>query len=406
MRKSVAGLICGLLSIGLVAAAQGPQPIPITGNLGTIIGTPQPYAGVLIQLQNCPNPVRITGYQGIVALTYQLQANASGQINSTIWPNDLISCDTTTGASMYSEVEVVNGVPSGQPLCYQVTSAQGIWNLNTQQPIACQGTPPNPQDATFQNLVVTNFAQIHNGEVTGAFKVDGSLQLGTASQTCPSGYMTGLTDLIVPICAALPPSAVTSVFGRPGAVVAQSGDYSYGQISGTPTLYNQTIDAAGTPLAQQPVVNFDGTVACANGSGQTNCGLPNVGTAGTVQNPASITTDAQGRVTAVTPGGISILAVKTQTSCPLGPDVDGQWSCAATVSWGSPLPSSTYQPHCDLTYPNTYCSGSYNCSAAAPTSFNISPGSITPTGFGYILANHDSGSNAATFSMRCFAVSQ
>lgn len=67
------------------------------------------------------------------------------------------------------------------------------------------------------------------------------------------------------------------------------------------TLFYQTVQANGTPLTQQPVLNFDATMSAANGSGKTTVGLPSVGTPGTYASPASITIDAQGRTSAVTP---------------------------------------------------------------------------------------------------------
>jgi hypothetical protein len=45
------------------------------------------------------------------------------------------------------------------------------------------------------------------------------------------GIITGVTTASI----AFPPSSVTSVFGRSGAVTAQSGDYTFAQISSTPT---------------------------------------------------------------------------------------------------------------------------------------------------------------------------
>lgn len=66
--------------------------------------------------------------------------------------------------------------------------------------------------------------------------------------------------------------------------------------------YYQTVDEAGTPLAQQHVLNFDGTVVATAGSGMTNAGLPALGTAGTYAYPISVTTDAYGRVSAITAG--------------------------------------------------------------------------------------------------------
>ena len=181
----------GLFFGSLQAIGQTPTPIPITGNLGSISGSSVPYSGVLIQLQNCASPVLITGYWGIVAQTYQIQANSSGAINSTIWPNDLITCNGTTGASQYSYQTVVQGVPSGSVTCYQVTSTQGIWNINTQQPVACGYTPPNPQDASYRNINSTGFFSGNNGFMSGTWTL-GSLSgsVGKCVQIGSSGLLT------------------------------------------------------------------------------------------------------------------------------------------------------------------------------------------------------------------------
>lgn len=80
---------------------------------------------------------------------------------------------------------------------------------------------------------------------------------------------------------------------------ANCAQVNWGQIGSIPSFYYQTVQEAGSGLAQQPVLNFDGTVVATNGTGKTNVGLPSVGTAGTYSDPSSITTDSEGRVTAV-----------------------------------------------------------------------------------------------------------
>jgi hypothetical protein len=174
MRRIILFLL-GIVGLAgaMQALAQTPTPIPITGNLGAIVGTGSPYAGVSIQLQNCASPIAITGYMGIMQTGYQIRANSSGLVTGTIWPNDLITCNGTTGNSQYSVVLMSSGIPSGTTQCYQVTSAQGIWNMNTQQPIACGQSPPNPQDAQYRNL-----------NVTGCFSIDGGA-CGGSSYTPP-----------------------------------------------------------------------------------------------------------------------------------------------------------------------------------------------------------------------------
>lgn len=78
-----------------------------------------------------------------------------------------------------------------------------------------------------------------------------------------------------------PPGAVSSVFGRAGVVVAASNDYSFTQLSGS--------------LAATQLPALTGDVTTSAGSAATT--LKNTGTAGTY---GSVTTDAQGRVTAGT----------------------------------------------------------------------------------------------------------
>jgi hypothetical protein len=168
-----------LLAVALLALfagsarAQTPKPIPVTGNLGTITGGPQPDSYVQLTLINCSsgNP-QITGYQGIVKTSYRFVADVNGNVNGTVWPNDLIDCNSTTGATLYSRQIVSEDIPVGTSLCYQVTSTQGVWNLQTQQAVSCGASPPNPMDGTYNNL-----------NVNGIFNVKGGFTFGGASQT-------------------------------------------------------------------------------------------------------------------------------------------------------------------------------------------------------------------------------
>ena len=174
--RRILRLLIGILGLaGAIQALAAPVPLPITGNLGAIQGTGQPYAGVSIQLQNCASPISIAGYFGIVQTGYQIRASSAGLITGSVWSNDLITCNGTTGNSQYSVTLMVGGTPSGTPQCYQVTSTQGAWNLNTQQPISCTNPPPNPNDAQYTNL-----------NVTGCFSVDGG---GCSSPT--GGLISG-----------------------------------------------------------------------------------------------------------------------------------------------------------------------------------------------------------------------
>lgn len=145
------------------------------------------------------------------------------------------------------------------------------------------------------------------------------------------------------------PSEVTSVFGRSGAVVAQSGDYTATQITNTPAgdisatnvqaalneldAEKQPLDATLTALAAyntngivvqtaadtftgRSIVGTAGNISVVNGDGVLNdptIDLVDAGTAGTfgaTDETLTITTDAKGRVTAVVSNAIAIVAAQ------------------------------------------------------------------------------------------------
>lgn len=74
---------------------------------------------------------------------------------------------------------------------------------------------------------------------------------------------------------------VSSVFGRTGAILAQNGDYSCGQVTGAicslPTVFYQTVKANGSAQTQRGNINLipgsNVTISCVDNSGanQTDC---------------------------------------------------------------------------------------------------------------------------------------
>lgn len=242
--------------------AQTPTPIPVTGNLTSIIGTGQAYAGVSIQLQNCPSPISISGYSAIVQTGYQIQANPSGAVNSTVWSNDLITCNGTTGNSMYNLSYVANGAVQGTPQCYQVVSTQ-TWNLNLQQPIACTGSAPNP--FAFGCANGNNIASGCTGATTqqgAAINIVGSQNLicsGGAGdqfmlQSAATGARLGTLPSVINLSYA-PGASQCLVSTSPGLVLG-SGTTLNGP-AGNATIY--------IPLSTGPnargIVNYSSTVA-------------------------------------------------------------------------------------------------------------------------------------------------
>lgn len=171
MRRYLRFLIA-LFGLSGAAVALAQTPLPITGNLTQLLGTPSAYASIQLQLYNCPSPATIPGNSVIVQSQVELQANSAGLINGTVWANDQIDCNGTTGASMYAMVPIVDGLPSGTQQCYQVLSTQTVWNLNIQQPITCSSSAPDPTDITATNLFVTNNFSANNGLFYGTVEAE------------------------------------------------------------------------------------------------------------------------------------------------------------------------------------------------------------------------------------------
>lgn len=123
--------------------------------------------------------------------------------------------------------------------------------------------------------------------------------------------------------------------------------------------------------------------------------FPAVGTAGTYVYPASVTTDAQGRITAIT-AGHGIAATVSFSSCTLASDGGSQWDCSSSNSWGTTLPNSTYQVSCSLG------DGNFSVPSHGPIQIFIS--SKSTTSVNYILVGNNSGDNGWNTSIDCTAV--
>jgi hypothetical protein len=183
-----------------------------------------------IDLYNCPTPVTVTGYSGLVQTAAMILADASGNVNATIWPNDVITCNGTTGQNLYGVTYVVNGVPSGTVQCYSILSTQQNWNITTQQPVSCVGGPPNPQDATYTNLVVNgNLSLAHALVSLTSSSLNGELSALGYGAKCDGST----DDTAAFIAAATAANALYVAHGAPIAVTAAGncvigGSVTYG----------------------------------------------------------------------------------------------------------------------------------------------------------------------------------
>ncbi|MGP8269124.1 MAG: hypothetical protein ACLQLH_03575 [Terracidiphilus sp.] len=355
------------LAFPLLNVAQ--TTIPVTGNLGDITGSPTGYAVVQLQLLNCNGGnASITGYMGIVQMTYQFTSAPNGAISGAIWPNDIINCSGTTGATEYARTIYVNDLPVGNTLCYQVLSTQGTWNLNTQQPIACTSTAPNNEDGQYQNL-----------NVLGCFSINGSSCL--ASSLSPTWWQVGT--------------------GAPSLTCSATVNAGLFYTSNTLTLYQCSNALGSWAWNVEGGSSVGGTTWPTGGAGVPNYnGSSGYGTTynGTNQIPASFLNLASYLTSAQIAALYAPLA---------GPTFTGKVTTAAVATGGAGFnlppgnaPTSPVNGDCWTTSAGLYCQiagatiGPMGSGSAGVSSINGTPGAFTFSGTGVSCS-----STTCTFSV-------
>ncbi len=274
--KILFGLILLLLALILLPASMFSQTagaVAVTGHLGDATGFPAPGTYLHAQLTNCGNnQPRIVGSFGIVKQTADFTADSTGLLSGYVVPNDVINCGGVTGGTRYLVSFITNNVPQGPGLCFQILSSQNPFNFDTATPCTVVTPPPPPTppyDGVFHNLNVTGVLSGTSAVFTGTIQAHEFL-LDNTPTPCPLGqFVISLNpDFSVNCSAAGAP--VTSVFGRTGAVVSQTGDYTCSQVTGCPaTLYYQTIYASASPVPQQPQLRFSSKFGITTSSPQT-----------------------------------------------------------------------------------------------------------------------------------------
>jgi hypothetical protein len=247
--------------------AQTPTQIPVTGHFGGVGHPASGNFGVKFQLTYCgANLPRVFGIFNPVQTNATFPVDpTTGLISGQIWPNDVLNCGGTLGGTRYNVTAIVNGIPQGQPVCYQVLTSAGTFNLDTAQPCVQVPPPPPPPgfgDYEFNNLTLAGLLSAASadfaGEVTApqisAKQVSGLVDITRYGATC-----NGATDDHAAIQAAInanPFSTIVVPTGCTGINLGSTGIvFTDGQ---TFDGANILISYAGTGKA---VSNTPGTVA-------------------------------------------------------------------------------------------------------------------------------------------------
>jgi len=227
----------------------------------------------------------------------------SGNIASTNVQSALNELDTEKQAlsekaqpNGYASLDGSGKVPIAQLPDTVVGSVEykGTWNANTNSPSLTTITPDKGDYYVVSVNGSTNLGGITDWKVG-----DWAIYNGTVWEKVDN------TD------------QVSSVFGRQGTVTAQSGDYTASQVTNvaagniSSTNVQDAINELDTEKVDKTTTVSAGTGLTGGGDLSTNrtISMPNTGTAGTYGSATQVpvlTTDAQGRVTAVTPTTISV----------------------------------------------------------------------------------------------------
>lgn len=283
------------------------------------VGTPNTY-GSATQV-----PVVTTDAQGRVSGVVNTPINGVPGANITNTPAGNIAATNVQAAlneldsekQAISQKGVANGyasldsggkVPVSQLPDTVVGSVdyKGTWNANTNSPNLGALTPDKGDYYVVNVAGATSLGGITDWQIG-----DWAIYNGTVWEKVDN------TDQVM------------SVFGRMGAVTAQSGDYNASQITNTPagTIAATNVQAALNELDAEKVPTTRNISAGAGLSGggdlsaDRSISMPNVGTPntyGSATQVPQITTDAQGRVSSVTNTPINGVPGANITNTPAG----------------------------------------------------------------------------------------
>jgi len=308
--------------------------------------------------------------------------------NDAIWPvgtGYIVSLMTPSG----------NQLP-GFPMQWQLTGVGSTINISNGfplyngvvfYPVPILSAPQNhgPQSISgplnFGGYNVVNVGRLGTGTATPGWGVDAEGPGINGAINANTGYLFNGA------------AALNHVLLGNGSYYVDSPTIPWSIISGSPTLFYQTVDANGTLQTQRPSLNFDSTLSVSDSASpaRTSVGLPSQGTGAGSCVACNVTFDAQGRETSYsTNSGIGTNQFNTFAGCAFADDGAND-TCTNTVTLGAAMPDTSYIVSC-VEYTNglsTAVLGTISYTITSTTQYTLKE--ITQGSSAEWTANHNYG---------------
>lgn len=301
-----------------VSHAFAQTPIPITGHLVSATNAPCVTGDCFVRfrLRNYQGTVpRVIGIGAIAKVSVDVAPDNTGAFSTSVWGNDVIQPVNSPATTFYT-VEFWSAGRAYFTGNYQFTGA-GPFNLDNASPIS--STPPPP---------VSNFALLNPpGSQTmtipagASFTFTGGDVFVPTPTNADNSQRAANTSWVRTNAPGLAP--VQSVFGRTGAVVATSGDYTVAQVTGAAPIASPT---------------FTGTVTIPSGASIAGyallaspafTGAPTAPTQATADATTDLSTDAFVHNAINNPNTIPLASLTGGTNGQCAVNAAGTWSAGS-----------------------------------------------------------------------------
>jgi hypothetical protein len=390
-----------LFALLLVCAVQllAQTQIPVTGHISAAGANPSNPTLYQVQMQMIycgANVPRVFGIGTISASTATYNADSTGLITGTIWPNDVITCGGVMGGTRYNVSFLTNGSRVGPTQCFQVLSTVGTFNFDTAQPCVTVPPPPPPPgfgDYEFNNLTLTGLLTGTNARFTGdVTALTFHFSTSGAHFTCPTGQFADALNQDFTFACAAPAVATPPTFNGHAPVtnnyVPTSGDYSFPMISGklANTQTDSTLVYPGTFNKAQIWDHTPNVCPTVGGKQEVPTGTDNAGNATGCFVPVPAKT---------------VVATANFTSCAMVSYGSTDQNCVDVGTWSNSI-SSAYSMSCIIGIPFT--GGSADASGLSQTTFGLAGATpMTSTQFSYFIANQHGAAAGQTVTLSCAA---